>query len=743
MLEPRWELPEGAFLSVAFSSDSRHLGRVDFEGRLEFLDLLSGERISAASVGRVRGVAFHPDNNQFIAVTRIGDQDCCCLCNLRDIRATTTFAPGGGIRGCRWHPDGRTLAIFSSDDRIIFWDVARGKATGVLSHSGPAIARATFNHTGDLLVTSSDKLRCWNPRTCQKVFEMPFRCACLRFSPDDRLLACDLAMEGGLVRLHEVTVGREYLALRRGGSFASPAVSPDGMLIAAVTDDGVRLWDSTTGQELALFPGTEGTSGVLFAADGRALLTHGAQGLWQWPIHESGPAALRIGPPQARSLNTAGGRLSQSNDGRVLAYCPGRIANDETGQRHLRIFQSDVESCSVSPDGHYVAFGSYSGIGEPDFAVYEAVTGNRVLAGPVGIDASDVAFSRDGRWLATTSGGTRLWTVGSWEPSRFIGGSKPAFSPDQRTLAVETGSGSVRLVDLATGEDLARLEDPDQIVSESLTFSPDGTRLTAASSRGSSIHVWDLRRIRVQLAEMGLDWEVPPFSAPDSAQASSPSSVVVDTRGFPFPAKTAVAVWSLAIGLQPLNPEAYYQRALAHAALWTGRTENHREAAIADLRNAIRLQPDFFSLVSRTPARTTDLNGLAWWCVSDPADTVEVGVALAKQAAAQDETDLNLLNTLGVAYYRAGRYQDAIVALEKSLSRSDPGMDAYDLYFLAMCHCRLSDKIKASSCLKQASESHERNASRLGAVSLQELARFRAEAENTIQRAVAPMKLSR
>jgi WD40 repeat protein len=729
--ELRWESPEGAFLSASFSSDSRRLARVDFEGRLELLDLPSGKRVSGASLGRVRSVAFHPDNKQFVAIARIGDRDWCYLCDQQDARVTSRFAPGGGIRGCRWHPDGRTLALFTSD-RIIFWDVARGKATRVLSHSGPAITRATFNHAGDLLVTSSDKLRCWNPHTCLKLFEMPFRCACLRFSPDDRLLACDLAMEGRLVRVHEVTVGREYVTLRSGGSFASPTVSPDGMFIAASTNDGVRLWDSTTGQELALLPGTEGTSGVLFAADGRALFTHGAQGLWRWPIEESDPAALRIGPPQMRSLNTLGGALSESNDGRVLASCPGQIINDQTGKKHLRIVQTDVESCSVSPDGHYVAFGSYSGLGQPDFAVYEAATGNRVFAGPVGIDASDVAFSRDGRWLATTSGGTQLWTVDSWQPSRFIGGSKPAFSPDQRTLAVETGSGSIRLVDLATGQDFARLEDPEQIISESLTFSPDGARLIATSSRGSSIHVWDLRRIRRQLAEMGLDWETAPFSALDSAKLSSPWSVVVNASGFPFPAKTAVAAWSLAIALQPVNPEAYFRRALAHVAL-SERAENHREGAKADLRSAIRLHPHFLSLVNQTLARTTDLNGLAWWCVSDPTDSVEVGVALAEQAVAQDEADFNLFNTLGVAYYRAGRYQDAIIALEKSLSKTDPGLDAYDLYFLAMCRCRLGDKTNALSCLKRAKESHERHASQFGATMLQELSRFRAEADKTLQ----------
>jgi WD40 repeat protein/tRNA A-37 threonylcarbamoyl transferase component Bud32 len=740
--ELRWELPEGALRSASFSLDGHLLAQIDFEGRLEFFDLLSGKRTSATSAGRVRTIAFHPNNKQFLTVTRIGDQDWCCLCELPHNGVTAKFAPGVTIRGCRWHPDGRTLAIMTSDNRVVFWDVTTGKTDRILSHPAPVIVRATFNHTGDLLVTSSDRLRCWNPRTCQQVFEMPFRPACLRFSPDDRLLACDLVMEGGLVRLHEVAVGREYISLRRGSLFGSPAVSPNGAFLVASTEDGVRLWDLTTGQELALFPGTQGTSGVLFAADGGALFTHGPQGLWCWPIHEEGEARLQIGPPQMRSLNTQGGGLSQSNDGRVLACCPGRIANDGTGQRSLRIFQSDVESCSVSPDGRYVAFGSYSGIGQPDFAVYEAASGNRVFTGPVGIEGSDVAFSREGRWLAATSGGTRLWSAESWKPHRFVGGSKPAFSPDECTLAVETGSGSIRLVDVATGQDLARFEDPEQIISESLTFSPDGTRLIATSSRALSIHVWDLRRIRLQLAEMGLDWEAPPFPAAGPSNVSSLPTVVVDPSGFAFPASTEAAAWSLAISLLPLNPEAHYRRALAHVALSNDRPERHRDAAVADFRRAVRLHPDFLSLVNRTPARTTDLNGLAWWCVSEVSDLVDAGVVLAKQAVTQDETDFNLLNTLGVALYRTGRYQDAVVTLEKSLGKGDPGMAAYDLYFLAMCHFRLGDKTKATDCMKRAIASHERNASQLGATVLQELSRFRAEAESCLRKS-APSTSSR
>src|SRR4051812_9882070 len=74
-------------------------------------------------------------------------------------------------------------------------------------------------------------------------------------------------------------------------------------------------------------------------------------------------------------------------------------------------------------------------------------------------DGSRVGFSPDGKWLATTGGGCRLWAVGSWrEGPQVGGGSAFAFSPDGQLLAVDTGYGSVRLVDPDTGREYARLE---------------------------------------------------------------------------------------------------------------------------------------------------------------------------------------------------------------------------------------------------------------------------------------------
>ncbi len=49
--------------------------------------------------------------------------------------------------------------------------------------------------------------------------------------------------------------------------------------------------------------------------------------------------------------------------------------------------------------------------------------------------------------------------------------------PNGRLLALERWDGAVRLVETATGKELAVLEDPEQGRSSQATFSPDGTLL--------------------------------------------------------------------------------------------------------------------------------------------------------------------------------------------------------------------------------------------------------------------------
>ena len=101
---------------------------------------------------------------------------------------------------------------------------------------------------------------------------------------------------------------------------------------------------------------------------------------------------------------------------------------------------------------------------------------------------------------------TRSWRRGLTLPRENSG--KPgyvAFSPDSRLLAVAHSISLVKLFDTQTGRELAALESPDPQLLSSLCFSPDGETL-AATCETHRIQLWDLRRIRQRLAELGLDW---------------------------------------------------------------------------------------------------------------------------------------------------------------------------------------------------------------------------------------------
>ena len=60
-------------------------------------------------------------------------------------------------------------------------------------------------------------------------------------------------------------------------------------------------------------------------------------------------------------------------------------------------------------------------------------------------------------------------------------------------------------------------------------------------------------------------------------------------------------------------------------------------------------------------------------------------------------------NTLGVAHYRAGHYQEAVDALREAARLRDGG-DGYDWYFLAMAHWKLGEKDKAREAYDRALE---------------------------------------
>jgi WD40 repeat protein len=126
----------------------------------------------------------------------------------------------------------------------------------------------------------------------------------------------------------------------------------------------------------------------------------------------------------------------------------------------------------------------------------------------------------------------RFWETGTWTLGRVLrrtqGGESvgnAAFSPDGRLLALTISRHDVQLRDAGTGQELALLPSPQPMFITRPCFSPDGSRL-AVTTEGQGIQSWDLRLIRQQLAEIGLDWDLPPYQPASPSEGRQPLQVI-------------------------------------------------------------------------------------------------------------------------------------------------------------------------------------------------------------------------
>jgi serine/threonine protein kinase/WD40 repeat protein len=537
-----WELLERsvciqlfqAFLGFDWSADSRQLviGREDKSIGVYALPAGTERKRLAVDLEPLR-LAIDPSGLlvAFSARTHPSVQ----IRELASGRLVAELAAKDLLEPVAWAGDGRFLAAGGTDRNLYVWEVYDQHGRLSMPRPEPVVLRGheskpitvKFNHAADILASAGwdGTIRLWNPWTGKQLLTAAGAWT-FQFSPDDTRLASTLG--GGKAGLWRVEAGSVCRALRgrswRADHLWGVDFSSDGRLLASAGTQGVRLWDVEFGTDLGCVA-TGQHECVLFQPDSSGLIAYGPAGLRRWPIQLHRRIAKTTGPlavwsaasPQTLHVPAPPGtntRACWAPGGASLALTDmskgeALVLNLKTGSQKMHLGpHSNVSFISMSPDGKWVATGHWKGAG---MKVWDALEGNLVKEFPAD-EAANVCFSPDGHWLVTgTTTEYSFWEVESWRcvhrvpRDRASLPGRMAFSPDGALLAVTSSNHIVQLLDPATAEEIATLSSPDSLLISWLCFSRDGSRL-AVAAENHVLQLWDLRRIREELAAMGLDW---------------------------------------------------------------------------------------------------------------------------------------------------------------------------------------------------------------------------------------------
>jgi WD40 repeat protein len=196
-------------------------------------------------------------------------------------------------------------------------------------------------------------------------------------------------------------------------------------------------------------------------------------------------------------------------------YNQGALLWQRAAKRKLPLApQGDVRYCAVSPNGRWVATGSHSHVPPVGAKVWDAESGKHVA--DLSLGRGWVRFSPNSKWLLTAGDAVRIWRTDTWQEGPALGpGGQGVFTLDGELLALGEAPSVVRLVRPATGKEVARLTAPEQTRLKPQCFTPDGSQLITWGVERGALHIFDLRAIRRQLREIGLDWSDEPLPAPE------------------------------------------------------------------------------------------------------------------------------------------------------------------------------------------------------------------------------------
>jgi WD40 repeat protein/uncharacterized caspase-like protein len=451
---------ENGSVFVSFSDDGKKAATSGFGTQTIVWDAETGKQVMRMK-GRSNmayAVSFSADGNQLSA----GGRTRWDLRTGRGLRLTAS--PSDKLFGMP-SPDGKRVAMFApNNDAISIVETGSGRTLQTLTraNSGGGVERLSFSPDGRLLVAIY-----MNPQTPGKIPSLQSQ-----------------------VKIWDVTSGHELHSLEVGSTPSKAGFSSDGRGLATVGTQGeVALWDVASGSRLRNL--TSSPMGNLGSLPNPGSLPNlgslpkpGQAGSMPTMPNMADMTAMItnvLGTMTAGTMGRSVTSVAFTPDGRIVAT--GGVeskSNLDTTLMSGSIGQKPTKNSKKPPDPQDVLKNiKIETVGQ--VLLWDTTTGQQVGAiKGHGKGVTDVAFSRDGKLLASSSTDNtiKIWDMLSRRELRTLSGHTSNidsldFSPDGRLLASASDDGSTFLWDANTGEHLLTLISLDD-GSEWIAVTPEG-----------------------------------------------------------------------------------------------------------------------------------------------------------------------------------------------------------------------------------------------------------------------------
>jgi Flp pilus assembly protein TadD len=517
------------------------------------------------------------------------------------------------------------------------------------------------------------RVRLWDSATGRPLgldLPLPMAVVSVAFSPDGERFVFGggtLILGAGAAQVFDVATGKAVSPpLPHGLTVMAVAYSPDGAtVLTGSLGDSARLWDVATGKELRTFRHQGGVVAVAFSRDGKRILTGSRDKTARvWDV-ETGRT---VGEAFRHPDEVIG--VAFSPDGRTaLTGCldnTARLWDVPTGRsigvpfRH----QSWVRAVAFSPDGETVVTGS----GDNTAQCWDRAT-REPISGPLRHQSWVIAaaFSPDGKTVLTGSKDltARLWPMpvpveGEVERIRLwaqvLTGARLEEDESVHTLDASAWRDCLRRFQEVGGSPLP----PETEQADPTLVDTDAT-------------LWHQQQ--AEAAWRDRQWFAAVFHL-NRFLAATPGQAPVHERcglaycGLGQPQKAAVE-FSRALELQP--GECLFAFEQAGALALTGDAEGYRRACVHLLERFGQ---------SKDPWTAYSVARACLLTPQTPADLSRLEQLAARAVPAFPDCGWSL-HTLGLASYRAGRFDEAVRRFHQSM-HADPKWVAQSANWLAL-----------------------------------------------------------